>query len=209
MDVKADAELYKELEALEKQQAKISENHGEIRNKITTLQKQLKELKDTYESRKSELESEVSEQNQQMIEVAAEHNKLNPTISDLEQKISDQERTRSIDALIAKQPTFADTLLRQLTNLIEELQQEMVGIVELRNAEEATQNILNSIDSKQYSQELITLREGKSQYESKVKEICTRKYEGKAIDIRQGFMPSESVRVWLNNPAVMRYWRVS
>ena len=196
-------EMNERLEKAKSTQDELKSKHEGIRKSISELQEKIKSNLKSNES----MESEIASLQQDLVVIASEYNPLNNTIDEIENTLNKDAWDKSVEELASKQQDFYTVVERELERLQSELLESVSGFVEFVDPATACKAIRKTIESGEYSNTTIKLRNGIENYKRSIRDLCEKKLRGQPIDLEQGALPVDRVKDWLRTPEVIVYWK--
>lgn len=193
------------LDETKSKQDELKSEHEDTRKNIADLQAKIKSNLDANEK----LQVEINGLQRKLVDIASQHNPLNVTINDIEERLANDAWEKQLKEMVDKQPEFYTVVERELEKIQNELAESVGDFVEFVAPATACKTIRTAIERGGFSQSLVVLRNGLDNYNRAIKDLCERKLRGQPIDLAQGALPVDRVKDWLRTREVIVYWKQS
>lgn len=193
------------LDESKTKQDELKSEHEDTRKNIAELQAKIKSNLDANEK----LQVEINGLQRKLVDIASQHNPLNVTINDIEERLANDAWEKQVKEMVEKQPEFYTVVERELEKIQNELAESVGDFVEFVAPDTACEAIRTAIERGGFSQGLVVLRNGLDNYNRAIKDLCERKLRGQPIDLAQGALPVDRVKDWLRTREVIVYWKQS
>ena len=174
-------------------------------------QKKRGELTDAIREKEAELTSfqEESQQNQNELNLATRNlNVAKARLSELDLKLKEQEKAKTVKELFDKQPNFYESLekvyKKQSTDSLDGLQ-EFGSFIDVSDFMKI---IRQNIDSLEFNRRAIEIRSIKSEYEETIRQLCQRKIEGRNVSANERMEGIRLLERFLYRPDIEPIWNI-
>ena len=191
------------LDELLSTQGELKEQHEKARSASEDLERQIRRAQTQIE----ELTLSRNSSQQEMVQIAQQHNPLNAEISELEHKIASHERASKVQAIFDEQTSFFDALEQTFDKAIEELKPTVSDFVEFTTPQEATANAKRIVESPGFGEQVAYLRSVRSHYENAIRDLCEKKLDGVRISLSESRLPFERLAEEIHGVHFVSIWQ--
>ena len=126
---------------------------------------------------------------------------------EIDEELRQDKREKEILELIESQPDFFEILEERIKSAQENTSSNISGFIQLKEPDKASAYIRTLIGSREFSPKVIELRTIKTNYEKKIKDLCSRKVDGINITLIEAKEPQDYLDYCVTRFPIIEFWQ--